>query len=175
MEISSVNWGSVADWASAFGTVLASGVALYLARDSQRVKLSVTCGIRVIVEDVKHTRLASIMVTNTGGRQVKISNIGLRHGLFRKNYGIIKISQPTEYSESLLRVLNDGDQAHFGFPLDSDSNWVAGMGKEFRNWIDLTTFRVSIHCSNGQSVTVKPEKPLLNHIREQMHKNRAAP
>lgn len=169
MDLSSINWGSVADWASAFGSVSAAGVALYLASASQRVNLSVTCGERVMIGGgTQPVRLASIMVVNTGGRQVRISNISLRHGLLKKSYGIIKIGSPTEHCESLLRVLNDGDQAHFGFPLDSETNWVSGITKEFRSWLDLATFRVTIHCSNGQSVTVKPEQPLLEIMRIRM-------
>ncbi|MCY1304477.1 hypothetical protein D9M70_542350 [compost metagenome] len=73
--------------------------------------------------------------------------------------GIIKLDKPTEFLNPLFKVLNDGGQTHFGFPLDSETNWVASMGKDFRNWLDLATFRVTIHCSNGQSVTVKPEPP----------------
>lgn len=165
IDLSIVNWGSVADWASAFGSVSAAGVALYLAQASQRVKLSVSCGVRVVVGgDTPPAHLASIMVTNTGGRQFKVSNISLQHGLIKKEYGIIKIGAPTDFCESLLRVLNDGDQAHFGFPLDSETNWVSAMGRDCRTWLDLATLRVTIHCSNGQSVKIKPEKPLLDVI-----------
>lgn len=171
MDISGVNWGSVADWASAFGSVSAAVVALYLAHTSQRVKLSVSCGVRVIVGgSTPPVRLASILVTNTGDRQFKISAISIRHGLFKRKNGIIKIGAPTEYCESLLRVLNDGDQALFGFPLDSATNWVAHMENSCRTWIDVATLRVTIHCSNGQSVVIKPEKNLLDEVRTRMNK-----
>lgn len=169
MDITGINWGSVADWASAFGSMSASMVALYLAHTSQRVKLSVVCGIRVIVGGgAGSVHLASIMVTNTGDRQFKISNISIQHGLIKKEYGVLKVGAPTDYCESLLRVLNDGDQAHFGFPLESDTNWVATMGRNCRSKLDIATIRITIHCSNGQSVKIKPEKPLLDVIRTRM-------
>jgi hypothetical protein len=168
MELPNLNWGSAADWAAAFGSVFAALVALHLGRQAGRIKLSAFCGIRVIVSGSKQDRLASIMVTNVGDRPVRISTIGLSHGLFRKSHGIIKIGAPTEFCESLLRVLNDGDQAHFGFALDSDTNWIAFQGREFRNWIDLATFRVTIYCTNGQKIKVKPERPLLDEIRTRM-------
>ncbi|MDR6915090.1 hypothetical protein J2X66_001955 [Pseudomonas sp. 3296] len=168
MELPNLNWGSVADWAAAFGSVFAALVALHLGRQAGRIKLSAFCGIRVIVSGSKQDRLVSIMVTNVGDRPVRISTIGLSHGLFRRTHGIIKIGAPTEFCESLLRVLNDGDQAHFGFALDSDTNWIAFQGREFRNWIDLATFRVMIYCTNGQSIKVKPECQLLDEIRTRM-------
>jgi len=173
MEFPNLNWGSVADWAAAFGSVFAALVALHLGRQAGQIKLSAFCGIRVMVSGREQARLASIMVTNTGDRPVRISTIGLSHGLFKKSHGIIKIGAPTEFCESLLRVLNDGDQAHFGFPMNSEPNWIDHQGKDFRNWIDLATFRVTIYCTNGQSMKIKPERTLLDEIRTRMKQNKA--
>jgi len=175
MEFPNLSWGSVADWAAAFGSVFAALVALHLGRQAGRIKLSAFCGIRIIVSEREQTRIASIMVTNIGDRPLRISTIALSYGLFKKSHGIIKIGAPTEFCESLLRVLNDGDQAHFGFPLDSESNWVAHLGRDFRNEIDLWTFRVKIYCTNGQSMKIKPESALLDEIRARMKENKALP
>jgi len=172
MELPNLNWGSVADWAAAFGSVFAALVALHLGQQAGRIKLSAFCGVRVIVSGSKQDRLASIMVTNVGDRPVRISTIGLSHGLLKKSHGIIKIGEKTEFCESLLRVLNDGDQAHFGFPLNSETNWIAHQGKEFQNWLDLATFRVTIYCSNGQKLKIKPERALLDEIRARMKENK---
>lgn len=174
MELSNFDWGSVADWAAAVGSVFAALVALHLGRQADRIKLSAFCGIRVMIADGEQARLASIMVTNIGDRPVRISTIGLSHGLIKKSHGIIKIGAPTEYCESLLRILNDGDQAHFGFPLNSETNWVAHQGKDFRSWIDLATFRVTVYCTNGQSLKIKPERALLEEIRSRMKQNKAS-
>lgn len=170
MNFATLNWGSVADWAAAIGSVFAALVALHLARQAGRVKISAFCGIRVIAGGAEQTRLASIVVTNVGDRPFRISTIGLSHGLFIKSHGIIKIGGATEFCESLLRVLNDGDQAHFGFSLESDSNWIAHQGRDFHNRMDLFTFRVTIYCTNGQSLKIKPERNLLNEIRKRMRK-----
>ncbi|RVD78148.1 hypothetical protein [Pseudomonas koreensis] len=164
-----IDWGSVADWASAFGSVSAALVALYLAKSSQRVNLTAFCGIRIIVGGGFATeKLASIMVTNTGDRPFKISSITIRHGVIKKQHGFIKIGAPTEHCESLLRLLNDGDQAHFGFPLEDVNNWVSAMARDCRTDLDIATIRLTIHCSNGQSLKFKPEKPLLDFIRAKM-------
>ncbi|MBP5958153.1 hypothetical protein ICA16_20965 [Pseudomonas anatoliensis] len=172
MDFSSINWGSVADWAAALGSIFAALVALHLARQTGRIQISAFCGIRVIISGAEQTRLASIMVTNVGDRPFRISTIGLSHGLLIKHHGIIKIGATTEYCESLLRVLEDGDRAHFGFLLDSDSNWIAHQGRDFHNWLDLATFRVTIYCTNGQSLKIKPERELLNEIWSKMKQNK---
>ncbi|MGX1087406.1 hypothetical protein [Pseudomonas sp. AP3_22 TE3818] len=166
-----INWGSVADWASAFGSVSAAIVALYLARSSQRVKLSVMCGIRTIVGGgIPPENLVSMIVTNAGERPFKISSITVQHGVFKKQHGFIKIGAATQHCESLFRLLNDGDQAHFGFPLEDEHNWVSAMARDCRTDLDISTIRLTIHCSNGQSLKFKPEKPVLEFIREKMRK-----
>lgn len=174
MDVCSVNWGSVADWAAAFGSILAVIVALYLSREGQRVRLSARCGIRQMIENNQvGPKMATIQVSNLGERPFKISAIALRHGLFKRSHGIIKITAPTQYCEAILKVLNDGDSSFFGFPLN-ERNWVSQMADEFKGWIDLHTFRVTIHCSNGQRRTIKPERALLAHMAEQMKSNKAA-
>ena len=67
MDIPNVNWGSVADWALAVGSVLASGVALYLSADTNRLKATVDCSVKVQVDGDTTTKVVSILVTNTGG------------------------------------------------------------------------------------------------------------
>jgi len=172
--VSSVNWGSVADWVAAFGTIMASGVALYLARSGQRISMSAFCGHRVVVGGRVPIKLASIMVTNTGDRPFRISTISIRHGLLKRQHGIIKIGAATEHCEALLRVLNDGDQALFGFELESATNWVAHLTKECRHWLDVETIRITIHCTNGQRRVLKPERGLLRHIYEGVLKRKSA-
>lgn len=171
--LTALNWGSLADWASAGGSVFAAVVALALAKEVGRVKIQATCGVRTIVgAEINPTTLASIIVINVGERPFKICAIGLSHGLLKKTHGIIKIGAPTEFCDQLLRTLNDGEQSHFGFLLESNSNWVAHQGRNFKNWIDLMTFRVTIHCTNGQSLRLKPEKQLRDEIAKRMKANK---
>ncbi|NQD81108.1 hypothetical protein HP436_13080 [Pseudomonas sp. CrR14] len=158
-----MNWGTVADWASAVGSVFAAAVALWLAKRERRVSIQAKCGIRVMVDGRQQTTLVSITVTNTGFRPFKISNIGLRHGLIKKQMGLIKLGQPTEFCDPLLITLSDGEGSHFGFPINH-KNWVATMGQEMQSWLAVETLRVFICCSNGQVFKLRPERPLLNHF-----------
>ncbi|WP_372822500.1 hypothetical protein ACCE15_09235 [Pseudomonas parafulva] len=163
-----INWGSIADWASAGGSVLAAVTALYLARSAERVSMSAYCGYRVAVDDEKQTQIVVIVVTNTGQRPFKISNVSISHGLFNRNHGVIKLNQASEFSEKLLKPLNDGDSTYFGVPLET--GWVAQMKQECRGWLDVFTLRITIHCTNGQKKRIRPESPLRKLILDGVRK-----
>lgn len=174
MDLQMINWGSVADWASAAGSVLASGVALYLAADANRLKASVDCSVKDMVDGNTVTRLVSIMVTNTGGRQLKVSGILLRHGLpFRRNWGFIKMDRPTPFADRLFLPLNDGDQTHFGFPIEGEKNWVFTAREEMRNALDVATFRIVIRFTNGQSRVVKPDRSFVKLLKDSVKEKKA--
>ena len=136
MSLETLNWGSVADWASAFGSVAAVITALYLASTSQRIKLNAWCGHRVVAGGgIPNESLISIMVTNIGGRPATISNIGIKVGLFKKRYAIIKCT-PAEYCAGVPKLINDGEQALYGFPLDNERTWAVA-GAECNTVIEL--------------------------------------
>jgi hypothetical protein len=44
--------------------------------------------------------------------------------------------------------LNDGDQTHFGFPIEGEQNWVFTIREEMRNALDVATFRIVIRFAN---------------------------
>ncbi len=174
MDIPNVNWGSVADWASAVGSVLASGVALYLAADANRVKATVDCSVKVLVDGGTTTKVVSILVTNTGGRQFKVSGIWMVHGLpFKRNWGFIKMDKPTPFADRLFVPLNDGDQTHFGFPIEGEKNWVSTVCGEVRNVLDVATFRLVIRFTNGQSRVVKPDRSFTGLLKEAIKERKA--
>ena len=49
MNICTINWGSVADWVSGLGSLSAVIVALYLSKESMRVRLQGSAGLRIIL------------------------------------------------------------------------------------------------------------------------------
>ncbi|QBZ87875.1 hypothetical protein EPZ47_03880 [Pseudomonas viciae] len=174
MDLPNLNWGSVADWASAAGSVLASGVALYLAADANRLKASVDCSVKDMVDGTTVTRVVSIMVTNTGGRQFKVSGIWMRYGLpFKRNWGFIKMDRPTSFADRLFLPLNDGDQTHFGFPIEGEQNWVFTIREEMRNALDVATFRIAIRFTNGQSRVVKPDRSFRRMLKDSIKGRKA--
>ena len=165
-DSSSINWGSVADWVSGLGSLSAVVTALYLARAAQRIKIHGLCGHRVVVEqDQENKELISIFVTNTGTRPTVIKSIGLRFGLFQKRYAILKL-QLDDYMDRMPKALGDGEQAHWGIPLDSERKWIDDLFvKDFaQSWFDVETMVLQIHTTNGGTHSFRPEKPLRTMI-----------
>ena len=163
---SEINWGSVADWVSGVGSLSAVVTALYLSKAAQRVKLHGLCGHRVVVERGQENKeLISVFVTNTGTRPTVIKSIGLRFGLFRKRYGILKL-QKDEYMDPMPRPLGDGEQAHWGIPLDKERKWIDDLFlKDFaKTWLDVESMVLQIHTTNGGTHSFRPEKALRTMI-----------
>jgi hypothetical protein len=156
-------WGSVADWVSGIGSLCAVITALYLSRESQRIRIHGLCGHRICMEHGKNTQqnLISIFATNIGTRSTVISNIGMRFGLIRKKYGIIKIIEG-EFTQPIPKPLSDGEQAHWGIILDEEKSWIKDLiRKEFvTSWLSIQTMFIEVHTTNGGSFRFRPEAPL---------------
>lgn len=171
-DSTSINWGSVADWVSGIGSLSAVVAALYLARAARSINLHGLCGHRVVVEKgQENTDLISIFITNTGSRPTVIKSIGLRFGLFQKRYAILKL-QLDDYMDGIPKALRDGEQAHWGIPLDSKKEWIDDLFvKDFvKNWLDIETMVIQVHTTNGGTFSFRPEKAL----RAMIHAKRSA-
>ena len=172
MELKDVNWGSVANWVSGLGSFSAALIALYLARSSQRVRLSGFCGHRIVVGGGgPRQELISIRVTNVGSRSTVISNIGIRIGRFKKRYAIITVVRDT-YSAGIPKPLGDGEEAHWGIPLDEKKSWITDLCKDFiKSEADVESMRIEIHTTNGGTTDLRPEKPLRQMIIDSLKKS----
>lgn len=162
-----IQWGSVADWASAFGSVLASITALYLARASTRIKLKGFFGMRLLVG---HGRigpdLIALHVTNIGTRTTKITTISIRSGLLKKRHAIIP-NWDERYSSQLPVVLEDSQTANWSFELDEQHSWIRDICKGFApTWLAVETFRVDVHTSNGGLLVLRPEESMRKRMHE---------
>ena len=159
---SAINWGSVADWVSGIASFGAVVTALYLSKATQRIRLHGLCGHRIVVERGRENKdLVSIFVTNIGTRPTVVKSIGLRFGLLRKRYAILKL-QKDEYMDEMPRSLGDGEQAHWGIPLDEERKWIDDLFvKDFaKKWVDVETMVLQVHTTNGRTYSFRPEKAL---------------
>lgn len=117
---------SFAPWFSALGTISAVIVALYLARRDKQIRLHIAAGHRVILSQGQEgppPQYLAIRITNIGYRDVLITGIGWRIGLFKKSYAVQTI--PRDGISSALPIrMQDGDEACYYLPLFSDTEWL---------------------------------------------------
>jgi len=177
-----INWGSVADWAAAAASFLASVTALYLAGAADRVKLRGVWGIRLVLGDggpagKSPPELLYVRVTNTGRRSAKITHTAIRWGFIKRHHGLI-IRWGSEYSNPLPVVLHDGEEAGWGVELRArQDDWIRDqLFKEATpSWLDVHATRFIIHTSAGARLVIKPERALLNRLHQRRKEMLQAP
>jgi hypothetical protein len=167
---------SFADWFSAFGTIAAVIVALYLARQDKRIRLLATAGHRVIVSQGSkepHPQYLTIRITNVGHRDVQVIGIGWRIGLFKKSYADQTIICDG-ISSTLPVRLSDGDEACYYFPLFNEIEWLRGFIQKMLlphpRW-NLWFTHVRIYTSVGKVFEVSLEQGLKKRIMEYVKQN----
>lgn len=168
MNVEAINWGSVADWVSGLGSLSAGVIALYLARASQRICLKGYCGLRVMVGfGTTPQDVVSITVTNIGTRSTVINNISMRVGRFRKKRFAVITMAKDQYSVGIPYPLADGQDAHWGIPLDQSKSWIKDLCDGFvRTPNDVKTLRFYVHTSHGEKLVLNPEESLRKAILE---------
>ncbi|RUR56359.1 hypothetical protein [Vreelandella populi] len=151
----SVNWGSVADWVSGIGSLAAVVTALYLARASNKIRLRVHVGHRIVLaagQQAEPPQFLQIGAVNIGSRFARITNVGYRVGVRRKQFAIQSI-EANSMSSGMPADLSDGQEARWMIPLDLSDNWIERFARDFLlpNWkIRLWSARVQVHTSVGR-------------------------
>jgi hypothetical protein len=161
-----INWGSVADWVAAFGTIAASITALYLA--NTRVRLRGYVGIRNLVggPGQEHPELVFLCVTNISPRSTRIITLAIRCGRWRNyRHAIIPLWDPAT-SHPLPHVLHDGEMGTWSFRLVPGDEWLRDLWDGFlAAESDADTLRFEVHASNARTLVLKPEAPFLKRLR----------
>jgi hypothetical protein len=156
-------------WFSAVGTIAAVIVALYLARQDKRIRLSVFAGYRVIVTqgDPESQRdYLTIGITNVGHREAQVTTIGWRVGIWRKQYSIQTVMKDGMSSPLPVR-LRDGEEARYYIPLTGETRWLEEFAKEClvpNPRKRLLFMWVRVHTSVGGTYTARIEKGLREKL-----------
>jgi len=160
-----MEWGSIADWVSGLGSFCAVAVALYLSRDSQRIKLSGYCGIRLIIGGgAPQQEFIMLSATNIGHRKAVVCNIGMKVGLFRKRHAIITPMKDA-YSDGIPFSIDDGEVAKWAIPLNDDKKWIKDLIGDFvKTTMDAKTLRFLIMTTHGTTKSIKPDANLVEEI-----------
>lgn len=176
MLLSQDTWKFVntfAPWLSAVGTISAVIVSLHLARRDKRIRLEVSAGIRLIVtpgipESARNEYLA-IHVVNIGHREAQITNVGWKAGIFKKRYAV-QTNFMAGNSSSLPIRLRDGEEARYFVPLNEESDWLSGFGRDMlsRDWVQAYFLRIQVSTSVGVTVESRIEKGLRTKLIETM-------
>ena len=91
---------ALGSWVAGAGSLAAVGVALWLARRVEKIKLDAWVGHRVLVGAGTKAECLGIMVTNLGERPVTINSIGWTIGL-RKESASLYPTNPTVITDQV--------------------------------------------------------------------------
>lgn len=167
----SVQWGSIAEWVSGAGSFAAVVTALYLARASNKIRLRVHVGHRIVLAAGQRSdppEYLQIGAVNVGSRVAHITNVGYKVGLRRKQLAI-QATDVNPLSSRMPIELTDGQEARWMIPLDLPDNWIERFSRDFLlpNWrFRLWTARVQVHTSVGRTF----EAPFETSIKKELAK-----
>ena len=158
-----------ADWFSAFGTISAVVVALYLARRDKSIRLEVFAGHRLLItpgQSESPPEYVCIGIVNVGHRETQITNIGWKVGFLKKKFAIQTVMRDGISSPLPIR-LRDGDEARYYIPLQGDLRWLVDFAEKMLQpnpKMRLRFLRIQVFTSVGTSFDVKIEKGLRNKL-----------
>jgi hypothetical protein len=164
-------FNSFSNWLSAIGTLAAVSVSLYLANLSGKPRASVSAGHRIIIrtsDKSKPREVVSFQIVNTGDRPIRITNIVWRVGLWKKRYSVQTFNE--KQSSPMPVELTYGQEASWAIPFDylADPwpNYFSRKMMEPNFWLSCMTIKVEFHSSVGEVFRTRPEKGLINKLRE---------
>lgn len=174
---------SFANWVSAFGTVAAVSVSLWLAFRQDRISLRVAAGVRVVVAvgvKAPTVRYITISAVNRGKRLAKVQSIGWSYSENRwkkRRYLFQREGDQTDgMSSPIPIVLDDGQQAQWMFEKD---RWLDQLEKlHIPRWDRIVdTFTVEVYTSVGKTFRALAEQSLKDALAqtfEEIDRRRAA-
>ncbi len=161
-----------APWLSAFGTLSAVIISLYLARRADRIGLEVRVGIRTLAVrggGPNHgTEFLFVSVTNLARRSATLTVLHWRPVPWRK-FGFGWIAPENSFSSQFPITLTDGQSANYAMPMSEFRKNFSSFAREtfsgFRGWVRLHLLRFQVFTSTGRSFSVKPERLILQQLR----------
>ena len=162
---------SFSGWFSAFGTILAVAVSLYISYSTRSTKIAVTSGVYVFNENERENEHLGIFIQNVGFRAFYIENytcISLRSGWFRKKHiGIGKNHIDFDKSSNFPCKISEGEQAKLFIRLyDEKSRWIDGLKQGLLKGNSLSSLRVVVFPSIGKSVVRRFSKDVMREFKK---------
>lgn len=160
-------WTVAGTWFAGIATLLAAGVALHLARRSERVGLRIFVGVRDMVGGgTAPTPYLCFDVTNIGPRPVVITNVGWVIGKRKSRRYCIQILERPPWTQCPAE-LPHGHQALFMVGLTGTLDWAREFITDFvKDERLLKTLRVQVFTSVGQTFELQPEPGVIDRLRQ---------
>ena len=151
-------------WLAGVGTLVAAGVALWLARRAEKVKLKVHVGLRQLIfgDGRPIEEHLAIHVANVGERPVTIVSVGWCVGKGRNRRTGLDLSASNECPKKL----EYGETKTFTMPF---ADWIREFSTDFvqiPTRKHIKTLRAQIHTSVSYTENVIPEEIFLKKIEE---------
>lgn len=161
-------WNVVGSWVAGIATFAAVLVSLHLARRTERVRLKVSAGLRLVIrgDGTPPEEHLNIGVTNLADRAVTVNTVGWVVGKRKQRRCYIQtVSGPWTVQYPI--ELQHGKTANFMVSFNHTPTWLTEFANDFMKSIsdkELDTLVAQIHTSVGQTIEVKPEKDLVERL-----------
>lgn len=158
---------SFAPWFSAFGTILAVVVSLYLAYLNRKISLKISSNISIFNNGTDN-RYFFIKVVNDGYNSAIINNILLQYGLFNKTYiGIGDKNISAECSNPLPAKIEVGDAISLCVNINKEDNMLEDFYNNFKKgnlYLNIFTLTIVVNTTSGKSFKNRVSKDIMNEI-----------
>ena len=152
-----------APWFSAFGTILAVIISLYLAYLNRKITLKISSNISLFNNGSEYF---FIKVANTGYNSVVINNILLQYGLFKKSYIVIN-DISLECSTLLPTKIEVGDAITLCMNIKKENNIlkdIYNILKDKKLYLGIFTLTIVVNTATGKSFKNRVSKDIMNEI-----------
>lgn len=166
---------SFANWLSAFGTILISGIALWLSVQDRRINVSANLSLGSIPGDdplVVNRRVYILEFTNIGHRPVTISS-HYWYLPFRKSKSFLMPNLDSRVSHFCSKFpieLTDGKTGYIFYPEDFFSSVLDEPHKFLFHentlvaWLRINFFKVKLSTSVGKLINVNVSKQVRKKL-----------
>ncbi len=157
--------GAVGAWIAGLGSLSAAIIALWLAKRSEKVLLKTYVGLRMSFGGQVSQESLVFSVTNLGERSVNVVSVGWKFG--NKKNKKLAIQPPTQSSpDQFPKKIEYGETGFFMVNFVEAPTWLPKFASELASEKDIESLRAQVNTSVGYVQSVKPEKSLLDRLRQ---------
>jgi hypothetical protein len=169
MEVTTLNiLDVIGTWIAAIGTVGAVITSLWLASNSNKVKLKISANTSfLVIPGVSgHKEVCLINIANIGTRPIKINSIGWYIGKGKKKIQLIQNTNGSTTGIIPKTLMEHEDiSIDIAFINNNNVNWIEGMAK-LASKHDINTLQIVATTNIGITFKEKADESLINSIKE---------